>query len=326
MTRLLSGHWRFLLIAAVLVVLAIVPLMNSIYYTNLLITIAIHSIVAVGLCLLMGFAGQVSLGHAAFYGMGAFGSAILSTRFGLPPWSTIILAALFTALIAYLIGIPIFRLKGHYLAMATLGLGIIVYILFLELQDYTGGPSGLRGIPPLELFGLSFDTDFKFYYLVWPVCLLLLVIANNIVNSRVGRSLRALHGSEAAVEAAGINVNQLKVQVFVISAVYASLAGSLYAHYISFISPQPFGFMASIRMVVMVVVGGLASVWGAVFGAGTVNLLSEVLQPFGDFDVIVFGLILMAVMMFWPQGLTRATVDLVVMVRARVRQRREMAA
>lgn len=317
--NLADTRTRYLAVAPMALAIAIVPLLGNAYYTNLMVTIGIHTIVAVGLCLLMGFAGQVSLGHAAFYGMGAFISAILSAKYGVSPWASMVVAALVTGLVAYLVGIPIFKLKGHYLAMGTLGLGIIIHILFVELRDFTGGPSGLSGIPPLAIGDLVLDNDFKYYYLVWAVCLAILIISDNIVNSRVGRALRSIHGSESAAHSVGVDVGQLKIRVFVLSAVYAALAGSLYAHYITFISPQPFGFMFSIRLVVMVVIGGLASVWGAVFGTAAVTLLSDVLHPLGDFDVIIFGLILMLVMMLLPQGLTRAFLDLIEVWQLRLR-------
>ncbi len=307
---------EILLVGLLAVVLAAVPLLDNAYYTSVMIIIGIHAIVTVGLCLLMGYAGQVSLGNAAFYGIGAYVSGILSGMYGVSPWIALAIAAVFTGLLAWGLGYPIFRLRGNYLAMATLGLGIIVYILFVELRqirlgplyipDLTGGPAGLpKPVPPLSIGSFIFDTDTSYYYLVWAACLGLLFLARNIVRSRTGRALQAIHTSEDAAASLGIDVAGLKVKVFVLSAVYASLAGSLYAHYVTFISPQPFGFLFSVQLVVMAVVGGLASIWGAVLGAAAVRLLGEVLHPFGNLDVIVFGLILMLVIMFLPEGLNR---------------------
>ena len=291
-------------------VLLILPLVGNPYHVSLLVIIGIHTIVAVGLCLLMGYAGQISLGHAAFYGLGAFTSGILSATYGVSPWLGLLAAAVLSGVLAYATGRPILQLRGHYLAMATLAFGIIVYILMVELKGLTGGPSGLSGIPPLAVGGFAFDNDRRFYYLVWTFCLGALLLARNIVRSRPGRALRAVHGSEAAARSLGVDVEHCKVTVFVVSAVYAALAGALYAHYTTFISPQPFGFMFSVRLVVMVVVGGMASIWGAIFGTATLTVLSELLHPFGDLDVIVFGAILVAVMIFLPQGLTRGALDL----------------
>ncbi len=303
---------RGTLVAAAIALAALLaaPLVGGSYYTSILIVIAIHTIVTVGLCLLMGYAGQVSLGHAAFYGLGAFFSAILTVSYKVNPWAALFLAAAATGLIAFLIAFPIFRLRGHYLAMATLGFGIIAYILFVELKQFTGGPSGLPGIPTFSIGPLDIDSDLKFYYLAWAFCLGVLFISQNVVNSRVGRALRALHGNEEAARSLGIEVGQFKMKVFVLSAVYASLAGSLYAHYTTFVSPQPFGFLFSVRLVVMAVVGGLASIWGAIFGTAVITLLGDLLQGFGELDTVVFGLILILVMVFMPQGLFRGILDL----------------
>lgn len=302
---------RGLLIKVILLAaLAVLPLAGNSYYTSLMIVVGIHTIVTVGLCLLMGYAGQVSLGHAAFYGLGAFISGVLSATYGVQPWIAMAGAAIAVGSIAYATAFPVFRLRGHYLAMGTLGFGIIVYILFVELKQFTGGPSGLPGIPPLALGPLVFDSDLKFYYLAWTSCLGVLLLSQNLVNSRVGRALRAIHGNEEAARSLGIDLGQFKMKVFVLSAVYASLAGSLYAHYTTFVSPQPFGFLFSVRLVVMVVVGGLASVWGAIFGTATITLLGDLLQGFGEMDTVVFGLILILVMIFMPQGLFRGVLDL----------------
>jgi branched-chain amino acid transport system permease protein len=299
-----------LLIAGLVIVLAVLPWLVNPYHTSLLVVIGIHTIVAVGLCMLMGYAGQASLGHAAFYGLGAFTSGILSARYGVSPWLGLGIAAVGCGLLAYAVGGPTLRLRGNYLAMATLALGIIVYIVLMEASDFTGGPSGLPGIPPLSIGDFAFDSDRKFYYLVWVFCLGVLFLSQNIVDSRPGRALRAIHGSEAAARSLGVDVARFKLLVFTLSAVYAGLAGALYAHYTTFISPQPFGLMFSVRLVAMVVVGGLASIWGAIFGTATLTLLSELLHPFGELDVVVFGLIMMVVMIFLPQGLTRGLLDL----------------
>ena len=300
--------WRVLAGIGAVVVLLAVPLTGS-YNTSLAIVIAIHTIVTVGLCLLMGYAGQVSLGHAAFYGLGAFASGILTVRFGVSPWLALAAGALICAGIAFATGYAIFSLRGPYLALATLALGIIVYVLFVEVKELTGGPQGLPGIPPLGIAGFDFDTDARFYYLALAACAGALVFSHNLVRSRPGRALQAIHGNEDAARSVAVDVDAYKVKVFVLSAIYASVAGSLYAHYVTFVSPQPFGFMFSVKLLTMVAVGGLASVWGSVFGAAVVNLLSAALQQFGDLDVVVFGLVLVALMVYLPQGLTRAVLD-----------------
>jgi len=239
-------NWRYFAIAALVLFLILLPFDWALgQYTVIMIFIGISTMVTVGLCLLLGYTGQVSLGQAAFYGMGAYISAILSKTYEVNPWLAMLIAATATGAFAFVIGYPIFRLRGNYLAMATLGLGMIMYILFRELSQFTGGPDGMPGIPLLAIGSFVFDTTFKRYFLVWSFCLAVLLISQNIVNSRSGRALRAIHGSEAAAESIGVNVDRFKVKIFVLSAVYASLAGSLFVHHLRFVSPQPFDFVAS---------------------------------------------------------------------------------
>ena len=305
MLAMVKGKWVYLVIAALLAFLILIPFDWFLgHYTTLMIFIGISTMVTVGLCLLMGYTGQVSLGQAAFYGLGAYFSAVLSKTYGVNPWLAMLIAAIATGAFAYVIGYPILRLRGNYLAMATLGLGLIMWILFGQLSQFTGGPDGMAGIPYLSIGGFVFDTSFKRYFLVWFFCLAVLFISQNIVRSRSGRALRAIHGSEAAAESIGINVARFKVKIFVLSAVYASLAGSLFVHHLRFVSPQSFDFLASVKFVVMAVIGGLASIWGAIFGAGTTRMLSdELLLGFGEWDVVVYGAILVIVMIFMPEGL-----------------------
>ena len=298
-----KSNWAYLVIGALLTFLILIPFDWFLgQYTVLMIFIGLFTMVTVGLCLLLGYTGQVSLGQAAFYGTGAYISAVLSKISGVNPWLAMLIAAAATGAFAYVIGYPIFRLRGNYLAVATLALGVIVYILLGQLGP--GGPDGMSGIPYLSIGGFVFDNSFKRYFLVWFFCLAILFISQNIVRSRTGRALRAIHGSEAAAESIGINVDQFKVKIFVLSAVYASLAGSLFAHQITHVSPGSFSPLVSIIIVVMAVIGGLASIWGAIFGAATVSILKyELLLGFGEWDIVIYGLILMLVMIFMPGGL-----------------------
>ncbi|MHB0937198.1 MAG: branched-chain amino acid ABC transporter permease [Armatimonadota bacterium] len=302
-----------------LVAVAVTPLfVKSNYWLGVLAFMAINTILAVGLNLLMGYAGQVSLGHAAFYGIGAYTTAILTTQYGVSPWLAMPAGILITCIIAYLVGVPCLRLHGHYLAMATLGFGWIVYIVLVHWDTLTLGTSGVEKIPKLAIGSLVFDNDVKRFFLTWIIAILLLLISANIVRSRVGRALRALHSSENAAATMGVDVSRYKVMVFVLSAAYAALAGSLYAHVVNFISPSVFGFIVSVELVVMVVIGGMASVWGAAVGAATITMLVEWLRSLGEavpvfkeFDVIAHGLILVLVMLFLPSGLTIGARDLV---------------
>ena len=291
--------------------------LGSPYALSTMILIGIYTIVTLGLCLLMGYAGQISLGQAAFFGLGAYGSAILSARFGWSPWVAMVTSALGTSVVAYLIGIPVFRLRGHYLAMGTLAFGSLVHIVATEWKLYTGGPTGLPGIPRLTLGGVPIKTDRDYYYLVWTFALVALAVALNILNSRFGRALRAIRDSEVAAESLGIQVARYKLQTLTVSAAYASVAGSLFAHYLIFVSPEVADLGLSIRLVLMVVVGGLASIWGAPFGTAVVILLSLGLREVipllthygsGEHQIIAYGVLLVVIMIFMPEGLTAGAV------------------
>lgn len=280
------------------------------YYLQLLTFIGINTLLALSLNLLMGYAGQISLGHAAFYGIGAYATAVLTATFNVSPWLSLPCAMLLAVLVAFIVGLPTLKLSGYYLGMGTLGFGMIVHIVLREWSDITGGASGFVGIPPLDMGSLSFSEGNHYFFLVWGMVFSCIFISKRIIASRIGRALRSIHDSENAARALGIDTQRLKLQVFIFSGVIAALAGYLYAHLISFISPGSFDFMVSIRIVTMVVIGGMASIWGALLGAGLLTLLPEWLHTFADFEMLIYGLILMLVMIFLPQGLTRGLLDL----------------
>ncbi len=302
-------------LAGLALLMALLPLMlRTPYLLSTLVLIGIYSIVTVGLCLLMGYAGQVSLGQAAFFGMGAYGSGILTVRLGWSPWAALGASAVGTGLLAYLVGVPIFRLRGPYLAMGTLALGSIFHIAMNEWRPVSGGHTGLPGIPRLAVGGLVLNTDVSYYYLVWGVALVGLAIALNLVDSRFGRALEAIRASEPAAESLGVQVDRYKLLTLAISAVYASVAGSLYAHYMIFVSPGAFSLDTSVRLVLMAAVGGLASIWGAPLGAAVVMLLTLGLREVvpllagggsGEHQVIAYGVLLVAIMIFMPEGVTQ---------------------
>lgn len=294
---------QYLSLAIFAVIMMLLPVLISGYQVKTLIFVGINSIVAMGLCLLLGYAGQISLGHAAFYGIGAYASAIITTKYGFSVWLGFLAAILLSGLVAFLIGIPSLRLKGHYLAMATLGFGEIMYVLFVQTDRLTGGPEGIVSIPPFSIGKFIFSTSQQMYYLVWAIAIVLLIIALNIIHSRVGRALRALHGSEIAAQAMGVNTAKYKIQIFVLSGVYAGIAGSLYAHSVNFINPSPFTLTFSIILVIIVVVGGMSNIWGALAGAFVLTLLPEYLRAFQEYNLIVYALILVLAMIFMPQGL-----------------------
>jgi len=273
------------------------------YLLNVLVFVGINTMLALGLNLLLGYAGQISLGHAAFFGMGAYISGIITSRYPMEPFLVIMLAALCVGALAFVIGFPILKLKGHYLAMATLGFGIIMYIIFNETVDWTGGPSGLSGIPNLRIGSLIFDNDWNNYYLVWIFTLAVMLLAVNLSQSRIGRALRAIHDSEVAARVMGVNARMLKVQIFTISAVISAIAGSLYAHVMTFIAPTSFGFNFSVELLTMIVIGGLGSVYGSFLGAAILTMLPEFLRVFQDLDIVIYGLMLILMTMYMPGGL-----------------------
>lgn len=280
------------------------------YHLQLLTFIGINTLLALGLNMLMGYAGQISLGHAAFYGIGAYTTAILTVHLNWSPWLALPAAVLLTTLVAFLVAMPMLKLSGYYLGMGTLGFGMITYILIRQWSTVTGGDSGLVGIPLLALGPFSLASGQAYFYLVWSVVLISFLVCERLVDSRVGRALRAIHDGEHVAAAMGIDTSRLKTGVFVLSAVFAALAGFLYAHLVSFISPNSFDFLVSIRLVTMVVIGGMASIWGSLLGASLLTILPEWLHVFSDFEMVVYGLILMTIMIFLPQGLTRGLLDL----------------
>ncbi|MBW1727023.1 MAG: branched-chain amino acid ABC transporter permease [Deltaproteobacteria bacterium] len=288
---------------ALAVIIIVLPLfVESKYYFIVLNVIGLNTIVVVGLNLLIGFAGQISLGHAAFYGLGSYFSGILTVNYGFPLWPAMVVGMMATGAVAYLIGYPSLKLRGHYLVMATLGFGIIINILMGELEQFTGGHDGLMGIPPLAIGGWVFDNDLKNFYLIWSFVFLCMVAARNLLNSRVGRALRAISGSEVAANSLGVNTADYKVKIFVLSAMFASISGSLYAHYITFISPSSYDFHYSIQVVTMVIVGGMGSLWGSLLGAGVLTCISEALHIAKQYHIIAYGVFLCLVLVFLPEG------------------------
>jgi branched-chain amino acid transport system permease protein len=274
------------------------------HYTDIMVFAGIYCLITIGLCLLMGYAGQISIGHAAFFGIGAYISAILTVRYGLNPWPCMLIGMIVTAVVAILVGAPSLKLKGHYLAMATLAFGIIIYIIFNEEIEWTGGPDGMPGIPGLSLFGFEFDSAIRYFYLVWGFVFVVFIFTINVIQSGAGRALRAIHASEPAASAMGVDISRFKIIVFVYSAILASLAGSLYAHYLNFINPSTFDLFFSIKLLIMIALGGMHNIWGAIIGAGLITFLSyEWLYYFGELEVIVYGAILLIVTIFLPHGL-----------------------
>jgi branched-chain amino acid transport system permease protein len=290
------------------VIVALAPLFfPSSFYYRVGALIFVNGLAVTGIVILTGWAGQISLGHAGFAGIGAYACALAPVHLGLHPALAVLLGAAISAVLAWLVGRPILRLKGYYLAVASLGMGILISMVLNNERDLTRGPDGidvpdlgLRGA--LKAAGLDLSNG-QFWYFFCGIALLLGAwLALNLFNSPTGRALRALHGSEIAARTVGIDVARLKLQAFVISAVYASVSGSLLALQNKFITPDVAGFMHSVEMVTMAVLGGVGSVAGAIFGAAVLTLLPQVLTVFAEYEQLVLGTVMVLVMIFLREG------------------------
>lgn len=300
----LRRHAGYLVFAVV--VMTIPAYLSDAYYLSVLAFMGTRFMMAIGVALLLGMAGQVSLGQAGFVGVGAYGAAIMTTKLGLDPWSAMILSALIAAAIAGIVGVPALRLKGYYLAMATLGVNEIIYILLVQLKGLTNGTDGITGIPSLSVGALDLGGPKAYHLVVWGVALLMLRFALNLAKSRVGRSLRALHSSEPAAQSLGIDTSYRKVQVFMLAAVFASIAGSFDAYYVHYINPESYSITFSVILVAGVIIGGLGSIWGAMWGTAAIVVLPEILKRVNeDVTNLVFGVLLIAIMVLW-QGRTQS--------------------
>lgn len=294
-----------------LLVLLLVPVvLPSAFHLRVAALVWINATAALGLALLMGLAGQVSLGHAGFMGIGAYATALGPKHLGLDPLASMALGTLAAGLLALLVGRPILRLKGHYLAVATLGLGILVHLVLVSEVPITGGPDGVQ-VPRLELFGRRLVGPELWYWITGIVLLLAAWLALNLEDSSTGRALRALHDSEIAASVVGVDVARHKLVVFVIAAVYAALAGGLFALFNRFVTPDVAGFLRSIELVTMVVIGGMGSILGAVVGAALLTVLPQALTLFHEYEHAVLGLLIILFMVFLRQGIVPGLAGLV---------------
>jgi ABC-type branched-subunit amino acid transport system ATPase component/ABC-type branched-subunit amino acid transport system permease subunit len=299
-----------LLVFAVVLLLVVAPFFAPAFYVTLLNYIGLYSLVALGLVLLTGVAGQISFGQAAFVGLGAYTTAVLTTHYGWSPWLTLIVALAITLVIGYLLGLITLSMGGHYLPLATIAWGMSLYFLMGTIEQF-GGFTGITGIPPVSIFGYSLEKENHFYYFIWIVVLAALWGCANLLDSRPGRAIRALKQGSTMVEAFGVHPGRMKTAVFVIAALLACVSGWLYAHLQRFVNPTPFGINQGIEYLFMAVVGGAASVWGAVLGATLITLLKTWLQDLlpkiigqaGQFEIIVFGILLVIILQYARDGL-----------------------
>jgi branched-chain amino acid transport system permease protein len=276
------------------------------YIVSLGTSFLINLILIASLNVLIGYCGQISLGHAGFYGLGAYAAGILSAKLGLNPWLGLPVACLVSALAALVIGIPALRLRGHYLAMATLGFNAILAVLFDQLVSWTGGPNGLLGVKPLTLGNFALSNQARIFPLVWLCAGLVMLALLNLIQSRVGRAIRAIATSEVAAQSLGIDAFRYKLIVFVLTAAMAGLAGSLYVESNLYASPESFGFSTSILLVAMVALGGWGRHGGAILGALIYTGAPELLRTFQDAQLLIFGAGMIAVLLFFAGGLAGA--------------------
>ena len=293
------------LLPAILVtaIVVILPLFfPSAYYYRIGALVFIFALAVVGLNLLMGFAGQVSLGHAGFLGIGAYSVAIGPVHFGAPSWLCLFVGAILSGAVAFAVGRPILKLKGHYLAVATLGFGLLVAIVLTNEAAWTGGPDGMN-VPALTLFGWRVHGSDAWYWIAGATFIGGFLLALNLMESPTGRALQAINDSEIAARVLGIDVARKKLAIFIISAMYASVAGSFLALFNGLITPDVAGFLGSIELVAMVVLGGMGSIFGSLVGAAVLVVLPQVLTVFHEYEQALLGLIVMVFMIFLRQGI-----------------------
>ncbi len=286
-----------------LTLLLILPLIWSEGHIHHLMVLAgINGILALGLSLFLGYAGQISLGHAAFFGIGAYTTAILTTRYEAPPFLAFWVSGFASALFAYVIGRPLLKLKGYFLALATLGFGEIFLVFVKESYNLTGGVIGIFNIPWFSIGGFVFDTYLKQYYLIWGILIGLLLFSKNLVRSRMGRALLAISASEEGAASIGVDVTKMKVGSFVIGACFAGFAGNLYACVMSTANYETFSLNLSTLIVLMVILGGMGNLYGPIAGAIFITWMMDALGRYMEYSLPIFGVILILLLIFFPEG------------------------
>jgi branched-chain amino acid transport system permease protein len=290
------------LLLPIIIAFLLPAVVTDAYYLRILTIMLMSGMIALSLNLIAGFAGQISLGHAAFYGFGAYVTAILSTQYGVPVWLSMILAVVLTGAFGVAFAWPMMRLRGHYVAMGTFGLSGVVWMVMLNWVDLTRGPMGIRAIPAPELFGAPLSGA-GYYYMILLFLIVSTFIVLALLDSPFGRALRAMRDDDLGIGSVGKDPRVIKMQVFALSAAIAGGAGAFWAHFVSFISPDSFTPIVSISFLAMVVLGGLGSVPGAIFGGAVLSALPEVLRFASEYRLAIYGLIMVLVILYRPQGL-----------------------
>jgi branched-chain amino acid transport system permease protein len=297
-----TRYSRLLIFLFLFAILVITPPFLKPYYIFLLNYIFIYIILAVGLNLVMGYTGQISLGNAAFFGIGAYGSALLSTKMGIPFLLCIPLGGVISGFFGFIVGLPALRMSGLYLAMVTLGFGELIQLVFFQWDKLTRGPDGIV-IPKPKLGSFEFSNDYRVYYLILIAVLLLLLITRNVIRSRTGRAFLSIRESETAAQMLGVNLAYYKILAFVLSAFFAGIAGGLYGAFVHYISPDSFSVLESILHLSMVIIGGLGTIMGPIIGGVVLTILLEVLKGLRSVQEVIYGVLLVVFIIFMPQGI-----------------------
>lgn len=292
------------------VIVGLLPLLfRDVVFHHIMVMGGIYAIAALGLSLFMGYAGQISIGHSAFFGIGSYVMGILTLNYHVPSLAALAIAALVTGLVAVLVGRPVLKLREYFLALATIGLVIIFQVFATEWKGLTGGVIGIYNIPWFSILGIEFDTPLRQFYLVWGILYLLFLISRNLVHSKYGKASMAVATSEDTSRTIGISPGSLKLKMFVLSAIFAGIGGGLYVSVLSSVNPDSFGLNMSVILVMMVIVGGMGSLFGSVAGAVLLTWVMNLLSDYQEYSLPLFGLILILILVFLPEGIFRGTVS-----------------
>jgi branched-chain amino acid transport system permease protein len=306
-----SSIAKWIALGVVGCVLLVLPYVaKNTYQVHIINQAGIYILISLGLNLAMGYAGQFNLAMGALWGVGAYTAAILNTKLGIPFWVTLPAAMISAGLMGGLIGLPSLKVRSHYLAIVTIGLGVVINIFLIQVEKLTGGALGIPRIQKPNLFGIAIDTDQRYYYLILIIVILGFLVARQILASRIGRSFRAIRDDYQAAKAMGVNTAYYQILAFIISAAYAGAAGALFAHLNSYISPDIFEFSSTLYVMTMTMVGGMGSLTGSIVGGLSLQILQEYLRVIKNWQLVVYGVAIMIVVIFMPGGVIELTARL----------------